>query len=793
MQRSPQTLPLSDLLLFALLSFAVMAGYFLLASHLHPPRPQPPQVAQQDKGQPAPPEKKAEAVPPAEKQAPAAGQPSAKPPQRPQGKAKPLPPAPRRWLTLGSADPGPQNPYRMLVTVSSSGAALVRIELSSPRYHDIDDRGGYLGHLVIDEDAKEDGCPVQVVGEGTPAAKAGLKPGDRILALDAATVNSAGDLERALAKTKPGRVVKLTVSSAGKPVALAATVGWRPLEVVRPEQKDPSDLKAGLSLPDAVHPEDNCPLSMLATLQQIDDQKIPNAKKLEANLDAELPGVHLRTDNWRVVKVDQEQVVFSYTLPDQDLELTKTYRLVKAPADKLSEADFPAYHLEFELQIKNLAGKARKLAYRLDGPNGLPREGWWFAYKVSRSWSLAGMRDFLVSFDQTEPQQVTCPAISVATAGDDFGLRQGESVTYIGIDAQYFSAMLIPQGDAAGEIDESLPLRVGDTDPTRKNMTTNTSFRMTGKVRQLKPGAALSDRFLLFAGPRRPTLMDQYKLGSILYYGWFGWVARPMLWVLHKFYWLCRNYGVAIILLTVLVRACMFPLSRKQVMNAQKMQELQPEIKKIQEKHKKDMEARSKAQQELFRKHNYNPVAGCLPVFIQLPIFLGLYRSLMVDVELRDAPLLSEAVRWCSNLAAPDMLYNWRWLMPASVNDGLGWFCFGPYFNILPILTVPLFILQQKMFTPPATDEQSAMQQKLMKYMMILPCILFYKVASGLCLYFIASSLWGLAERKLLPKTAAAAALKAEDEGPEKKRWFSGGNGNGDADRKRKRRNRGRR
>ena len=85
MQRSPQTLPLSDLLLFALLSFAVMAGYFLLASHLHPPRPQPPQVAQQDKGQPAPqdkgqpapPEKKAEAVPPAEKQAPAAGQPSA--------------------------------------------------------------------------------------------------------------------------------------------------------------------------------------------------------------------------------------------------------------------------------------------------------------------------------------------------------------------------------------------------------------------------------------------------------------------------------------------------------------------------------------------------------------------------------------------------------------------------------------------------------------------------------------------------------------------------------------------
>ena len=73
-------------------------------------------------------------------------------------------------------------------------------------------------------------------------------------------------------------------------------------------------------------------------------------------------------------------------------------------------------------------------------------------------------------------------------------------------------------------------------------------------------------------------------------------------------------------------------------------------------------------------------------VFIQLPIFIGLYRSLMVDVELRDAPLISEAVRWCSNLAAPDMLYNWSWFMPALVNCGVGMFGLGPYFNLLPHL-----------------------------------------------------------------------------------------------------------
>jgi YidC/Oxa1 family membrane protein insertase len=171
---------------------------------------------------------------------------------------------------------------------------------------------------------------------------------------------------------------------------------------------------------------------------------------------------------------------------------------------------------------------------------------------------------------------------------------------------------------------------------------------------------------------------------------------------------------------------------------------------------------------ELFRKHNYNPLAGCLPVFLQLPIFVGLYRSLMVDVELRDAPLITHAVQWCSNLAAPDMLYNWSWLMPETVNAGQGIFGLGPYFNILPIFTIVLFLWQQKMFMPPPTDEQTALQQKMMQYMMIFMGFMFFKVASGLCLYFIASSLWGIAERKLLPKTLPpkTAAVASEKKSP---------------------------
>jgi YidC/Oxa1 family membrane protein insertase len=99
------------------------------------------------------------------------------------------------------------------------------------------------------------------------------------------------------------------------------------------------------------------------------------------------------------------------------------------------------------------------------------------------------------------------------------------------------------------------------------------------------------------------------------------------------------------------------------------------------------------------------------------------------------------------------MLLNWSNVMPEFINQGQGFFGLGPYLNVLPLVTIVLFLWQQKMFMPPPTDEQTAMQQKMMKYMMVFMGFMFFKVASGLCLYFIASSLWGITERKMLPKT----------------------------------------
>jgi YidC/Oxa1 family membrane protein insertase len=219
----------------------------------------------------------------------------------------------------------------------------------------------------------------------------------------------------------------------------------------------------------------------------------------------------------------------------------------------------------------------------------------------------------------------------------------------------------------------------------------------------------------------------------------------------------------------------MFPVSRNQAKSMAKMQVLKPEMDRIKERYKGDQQKQAAAMQDLYRKHGVNPLAGCLPALIQLPIFIGLYRGLAVDVELRQAPLFGEGIQWCSNLAAPDMLYNWSWFMPGFVNRAEGFFGLGPYLNVLPLITVGLFLLQQKMFMPEPANEQAALQQKIMKYMMVFMGLMFYKVPSGLCLYFIASSLWGIAEKKMIPPPTAPTEGTTSLDSPPTRSKSSGG------------------
>ena len=844
-----------------ILFFVITFGLLLLFHALSPPPPPKPalkQVAKQGEkagGKAA--EKDAEknagknADKNKEQPKPAVKEPAAKQVEKPEKpgpaiQAPPQPKVPEQWVTLGSADP--DDPYRMLVTLTNKGAAVPRIELSSPNYRDIDHRNGYLGHLVMNPRAAGKGCRVQVVGPGTPAAKAGLQPGDVIISFDGKDVADYQSLEAMLAKTKPNQKVRLSFLHNGKKTDTSVTLTRIPLEVIRPETDDPfsmlltldsvddlklttqwmrdaaiyrlySDLKLGeqeiadldgsdlnlkkeeskIQVPGEDPKEkrwvplaDEIRKPLLAWLGQRGEKagplfcQLPRDKSLQrltvqdvhgiivrarAADDwkeqpapfCELAGVNLRTANWSIVPSegkDKNNVAkFRYTLPERDLEITKTYRLAPVPAKSQKDDNYKGYHLAFEIEIRNIAkkqGPSHEVAYRLDGPNGLPTEGAWYATRVTRCGGI-GLREFIISMgDQTPEMQDAAVVAEDTTQKRRSDTLPDKMLTFIGVDAQYFSAVLMPERKSPNEVlfDDMMSIRVGKVDPKQKRLC-NTSCRLVSKVTKLMPGETLTNKFIFFAGPKKTAVVEPYGLGELIYFGWpiFKWFAVPLTYILHFFFALVRNYGLAIILLTILVRGCMFPLSLKQAAGAQKMQMLQPELKKLQEKHKGNNEARAKAQQELFQKHNYNPLAGCMPIFIQMPVFIGLYRALMVAIELRDAPLFTHAIRWCSNLAAPDMLIDWsRWGWPPWFLEGGTTFALGPYFNLLPALTIVLFIVQQKMFMPPAADEQAAMTQKMMKYMMIFMGVMFFKVASGLCIYFIASSLWGLAERQFLPK-----------------------------------------
>jgi YidC/Oxa1 family membrane protein insertase len=312
------------------------------------------------------------------------------------------------------------------------------------------------------------------------------------------------------------------------------------------------------------------------------------------------------------------------------------------------------------------------------------------------------------------------------------------------------------------------------------------------RVIRLKQGEPVVHQYVLYSGPMKARLLDDHLFGQapavdptlVNYYLndlhldtltdyrnpgvlsdimsytpwtrvviWFTNRMHDILWFLYcVLQYFTPNVivkGLCILLLTVMVRGAMHPVSRKQARMTMKMQQLKPELDKLKEKYKDDRQQLGMAQMELYRRHGINPMGSCWLMLLQMPVFLGLYYCLQESIHFRLNPFL-----WMKSLTAPDMLIHWGDRIPfISTWENYGAFYWlGPYLNVLPVIAVALMILQQKYMMPPAADEQQAMQQKLMKYMMIFFGLMFYKVAAGLCLNFIASSAWGFAERKLLPK-----------------------------------------
>lgn len=350
-------------------SFLLLSlGVFLLAGRLFPPPPQPvkpqPGAAAPAKGK----EEQKGAAPVGEakktEQAEAA---KAQPPAQ-AGDLPAVAPStlPAQYVSLGSLDP--KSGYRMLVTLSNAGASVLRAEMSSPRYRDLQDWSGYLGDLELKN--VPGGAQVQVVGTGTPAANAKIEPGDVIVGVgnpQTTVVKAAGDLTAALAGTKPDQELTLQVRHGDSgPQPIAVRLMRRPFAVVRPEIENYRMREVDAPADFVDRP------SFLLTLSEL------NGKPLSDTDAKHLAGV-LETGNWELTSHDEKSAVFRRALPELKLEIIKKYTLAMAPADQVGEADFPAYHLQLDVELHNTDAAARTAAYRLDGATGMPLEGWWYA------------------------------------------------------------------------------------------------------------------------------------------------------------------------------------------------------------------------------------------------------------------------------------------------------------------------------------------------------------------------------------------------------------------------------
>jgi YidC/Oxa1 family membrane protein insertase len=479
----------------------------------------------------------------------------------------------------------------------------------------------------------------------------------------------------------------------------------------------------------------------------------------------EKAGQTLETAHWKLASTEENEkgasATFEYEAPDKSLRIRKTYTLPKLSLtgkelEKAWRDDASFYTLQVAIEMTNLSDKQKSIEYEMQGPVGVLLENQEHTSKY---------RDIHIEFIDGA-KGATIPAGTVRNYVEELEEEKGQTLPqkeqfdflreekewtsafrYAGVDVQFFAALIAPLDDRPDEvrsdvstkwIERTFPVLIL-TDPVEPRMS-DVSIRMASNPVVLQPkgeGDSVTHKFAFFVGPKRRELLDPAPMsaGQVLNYGWFGFVARGMHYLLDTFYTFGLPYFLAIISLTVLVRGCMFPISRKQAISAARMKELQPKLAELKAKYADDREKLAKAQMELWRKHKINPIGGCLPLFLQMPIFIGLYTALNSAVDLRLQKLL-----WINNLAAPDALFRLPFSLPYLGYD----------FSVLPLFTVGLFLTQQKMFMPPATDEQQEAQYKMMNMMTLFMGALFWHQPAGLCIYFIASSLWSIAERKLL-------------------------------------------
>ncbi len=374
------------------------------------------------------------------------------------------------------------------------------------------------------------------------------------------------------------------------------------------------------------------------------------------------------------------------------LEVIRTYRFNRT-----------TYLIEHEVTVVNNSGQVLQGGAALHQINlpfsAITRASNWL-FRGPSMFGEAGLQQFKLKEFEDGPQTVDT------------------NIDWVAYEGTYFMTGIIP-----GQQSQSITMDADDELVT---------IDLQAPLETLAPGATNTYGYNLFYGPKKLTLLNEvgFNLGKIVYFGWFDVIAKPMLYLLNWFYSVAHNYGVAIILVTIILKAIFWPITQKGLKSMKNMQKLQPKVVKLKEKYKDDPTKMNAEMMNLYKTYKVNPLGGCLPMILQIPVFFALYKVLLQSIELRHAPFML----WINDLSAPDRLY-------------LGFDI--PYLGGLPVLTLLMgasMFLQQKM-TPTTADPTQA---KIMMFLPLIFTVMFVNFASGLVLYWFVNNLLSILQQYLI-------------------------------------------
>jgi YidC/Oxa1 family membrane protein insertase len=255
---------------------------------------------------------------------------------------------------------------------------------------------------------------------------------------------------------------------------------------------------------------------------------------------------------------------------------------------------------------------------------------------------------------------------------------------------------------------------------------------------QVAAGAAVSQEGKLYAGPQESLKLEKFATDFDLVkdYGWLTIIAKPIFWLMTQIHKLLGNWGWTIIVLTILIKLAFFPLSAASYRSMAKMKLVTPKMTAIRERHKGDPQQMNAAMMELYKTEKINPLGGCLPIVVQIPVFIALYWVLLASVEMRHAPWLG----WIHDLSAPDTLFG----MLPGLEMPIG---------LLPIIMAVSMYVQTKLNPAPPDPVQA----KVMMFMPLVFSFMFFFFPSGLVLYWVVNNVLSIAQQWVITKQATAA------------------------------------